>query len=377
MSANIRQLVETLKRRRGEIAALDVVAGFDGFVDEMISVVGERRGVADFTALPTMAELGRIVSAAAGHNSLREIVVRSQDPGGCAVNLGDGLTALGVPLDFYGTIGTPRHPAFDAFAATCRTATAWSTAYGRTLAFEFTDGKFMFSAVAQLAELTPELVRAELAKGAFARSCAGAKLIAFTNWTLYPHMTAVWRAVRDDCLATLTHRPWLFLDLVDPSSRAEGDVRAMLDTIGSFAASCRVVLGINLNECAVLSRLMGLPVPGKDGAALAARAADFRARLKIAQVVIHSARINAVADERGAMSSPAGPFCAEPKKTTGAGDRFNAGYCLGLMLDLPHDQALALGSATSGFFIRNARSAGLDDLIAFLEAWSAGAMAAA
>ncbi|MFO1523745.1 MAG: hypothetical protein U1G05_17295 [Kiritimatiellia bacterium] len=53
-------------------SACRVVAGFDGFVDEMITLVGERRGLDDFTPVPDIATFGRLVAAAAGHSSLRE-----------------------------------------------------------------------------------------------------------------------------------------------------------------------------------------------------------------------------------------------------------------------------------------------------------------
>jgi hypothetical protein len=374
-AATLQALASSLRGRRGEIAALGAVAGLDGFVDEMISVVGERRGVGDWTPLASMAELGRIVAGAAGHNSLREIVVRSADPGGCAVNLADGLIRLGVPLDFLGTLGTPRHPSFDAFAASCRTCTALGRSYGRTLAFEFGDGKFMFSAVSQLAEIDPGLLRAALADGAFAAACRRAQLIALTNWTLYPHMTACWRLLQREVFAGLGRRPWLFIDLVDPSSRAEADVRGMLAALGEFQLACDTVLGVNFNEAAVLGRILGLGTLGKEPEALRARAGDLRFKLGLSQVVIHNARLNAVADASGSTVAAAGPFCAKPVKTTGAGDRFNAGYCLGLMLGLAPFARLALGSATSGFFVRHARSADLDDLAVFLASWADGGLA--
>jgi len=369
-------LARTLDARRREIAALDAVAGFDGFVDEMIAVVAERRGLDAWTPMAAMADLGRVVSAAAGGNALREIVVRSQDAGGCAVNLGDTLAALGVRLDYFGTVGQPRHAAFDAFAARCRTCTAWGSSFGRTLAFEFGDGKFMFSAVEQLGELTPELLVTVTDDGAFARACAAAKLIAITNWTLYPHMTACWRWLQEHVLAALPQRPWLFLDLVDPSGRAESDIRAMLGAAGIFARSCRVVLGLNRTEAAVVARVLGVPAAGDDATALAQCAADLRTWLGLTEVVIHGKHRNIVADAQGVLAVPAGPFCAVPLKSTGAGDRFNAGYCLGLMLELSAADRLDLGSATSGFFIRNARSGSLDEVIGFLRGWAAGALAA-
>ena len=41
-----------------------VVTGFDGFVDEMISVVGERRSLDDFTPVPDIAAFGGLISSA-------------------------------------------------------------------------------------------------------------------------------------------------------------------------------------------------------------------------------------------------------------------------------------------------------------------------
>jgi hypothetical protein len=70
--------------------------------------------------------------------------------------MGDGLAALGVPVDAFATLGEPAHPSFQPVTARFRSAHSWGREPGRTLAFEFQDGKLMFSSVAQLAEFTPE-----------------------------------------------------------------------------------------------------------------------------------------------------------------------------------------------------------------------------
>jgi sugar/nucleoside kinase (ribokinase family) len=69
-----------------------------------------------------------------------------------------------------------------------------------------------------------------------------------------------------------------------------------------------------------------------------------------------------------------GPYCAAPKKSTGAGDRFNAGFCLGLAHQLGDANSLVLGCAVAGFFVRNARSATHQELVAFLRQWAAGTL---
>ncbi|GDY11479.1 hypothetical protein LBMAG53_03560 [Planctomycetota bacterium] len=359
--------------RAADLSRLSAVVGFDGFIDEMISVVDERRSLTEFSAVPTIADMAAIFAKAAGRSSLREIVVHRIDAGGCAVNLGDGLAGLGVQLDYFGTLGTPRHPAFDAFVGRCRSVRSWCREPGRTLALEFRDGKYMLSSVAQLAELTPDYLEGALADGAFSAACADAGLLAFTNWTLYPHMTACWQFLQQRVLPGLKHRPAIFLDLVDPSSRSPADIQAMLATLPGFAVGGPVTLGLNGNEGNVLARLLGVATAADAGEPLAAQAAALRERLGIDAVVIHGVRSAAVAESGGTATCDT-PWCAAPKKLTGAGDRFNSGYGVGLLLGLEAKDRLRLGNAASGFFVRQARSGNAAELADLLDRWADGSL---
>jgi sugar/nucleoside kinase (ribokinase family) len=343
-----------------------VAIGFDGFVDEMISLVAERQSLETFQAVPDIATFGDLISKAAGHSSLREIVVNAVHPGGCAVNMGDGLAALGVPVDGFATLGEPIHSAFTAIIADFRSAHSWGREPGRTLAFEFNDGKLMFSAVSQLADFTPEYVTKMLADGTYANACASARLIALTDWTLYPHMTAVWRLLQAKVYSKLTHRPAFFIDLVDPSSRSPDDIRTMLDTLSAFGATGPLTLGLNGNEANIIARLFGLPTAGDLPESALEQAQSLRARLGIAEVVIHHIKFAAVANATEAVTI-CGPYCAKPKKSTGAGDRFNAGYALGLLLQFDAHSRLVCATAASGFFVREARSATLPELADFVQ----------
>lgn len=349
------ELAAVLRARRGEIAGLSAVAGFDGFVDELVQVVGERRAVGDFTAMRGIADFAAWAGAAAGRSSLREVVVARTEAGGCAVNLSDGLAALGARVELFATLGAPQHPAFAPVVQRLAAATAIGTAYGRTTALEFADGKLMLSAVAQLAELDADLAGRVLLEGAYPAACARASLIALTNWTLYPHMTAVWRLLAERIYARLPQHPAMLIDLVDPSGRDPVEIRAMLKLLPQMPNAS---LGVNLNEANVLARLVGV-VGGGDDAEMAALAGRLRSAIGVHEVTIHALRHAACSD--GTLV--AGPYTAAPVRLTGAGDRFNAGYGLGLMLRLPSAQRLALGCASSGCYVRSGRSAGLDDLI--------------
>jgi sugar/nucleoside kinase (ribokinase family) len=320
-----------------------IVCGLDGFVDEMITVVGQRTAPDAYTPLSTLSELGALVSAAAGRNSLREIVVNRQDAGGCAINLGDGLAALGAQVHYVGTVGAPAHPAFAPILSRFASATALGSCYGRTLCFEFSDGKFMFSAIQQLAEITPAVVAPLLP--ALVQKCRSAQVLCLTNWTLYPHMSAVWRLIQEQ----VPLPPRVFIDLVDPSGRSTEDIRAMCDLLPGFG---QVSLSVNRTELAVLAQRLDLPA-SEDASVLAAR---LQTRLGIAEVVVHNVQINAVASAAGVVVRPSGPHCATPLKTTGAGDRFNAGYVYGLATGMSVHGRLDLGAAAAGYFIRHAAS---------------------
>ena len=357
-----RDLATTLAARRAEIAGLDAVAGFDGFVDEMIQVVGERRGVSDFTPMQGIGDFAAWAAAAAGRSSLREIVIHRQDAGGCAVNLADGIATLGVRTELFATLGSPPEHAFAPALERLAAVHPLGTVFGRTLALEFTDGKLMLPAVAQLAQLDAALAERELCRGAFPAACARAGLIAMTNWALYPHMTAVWQLLGERVFRGLTHRPAFVIDLVDPSGRTRDDIQAMLAILPRLSAAGFVSLAVNLNEANVLARLLSVP-GGGDDVDMAALAARLRQAIGVSEVAIHALRHAACSGADG-EANVRGPFCEKPVKLTGAGDRFNAGYGLGLLLKLPADQRLRLGAATSGCFVRHGVSADLDTLIA-------------
>ena len=64
-----------------------------------------------------------------------------------------------------------------------------------------------------------------------------------------------------------------------------------------------------------------------------------------------------------------GPFTPRPVITTGAGDHFNSGFCLGKLLGLDNAQSVLTGVTTSGHYVRTAQSPGIPDLAEMLRAW--------
>ncbi|MDA0293432.1 MAG: PfkB family carbohydrate kinase, partial [Verrucomicrobia bacterium] len=99
--------------------------------------------------------------------------------------------------------------------------------------------------------------------------------------------------------------------------------------------------------------------------AVAAHAAKIREKLGVETVVIHPVSFAAAADATGS-AAVTGPFIEKPKITTGAGDHFNAGFCIGRLLGAPLEDSLQIGVATSGFYVRTAKSPMVEDMVSFL-----------
>ena len=83
-------------------------------------------------------------------------------------------------------------------------------------------------------------------------------------------------------------------------------------------------------------------------------------------MVIHPRRGAAAATDNGESRRFAGPFVKQPKISTGAGDHFNSGFCLGRVLGFSLEESLCTGVATSGYYVRNAQSPSAKELSEFV-----------
>ena len=77
----------------------------------------------------------------------------------------------------------------------------------------------------------------------------------------------------------------------------------------------------------------------------------------------------ALAVSKAGVSLVGGPYIAKPVITTGAGDHFNAGFCLGKLLGFDNEGSVLLGVTTSGYYVRYGQSPGIAELVNMLRNW--------
>ena len=128
-----------------------------------------------------------------------------------------------------------------------------------------------------------------------------------------------------------------------------------------------MVFGVNQKESMEVGNALGLSFNQGE---IETNARMLRSELDLDAVVVHPTKNAACATADGSAML-AGPFCANPMLTTGAGDNFNSGFCIGLMAGLDPAELLAAGKGSSGFYVRNAKSAANAQLAEFLDQWAA------
>jgi sugar/nucleoside kinase (ribokinase family) len=362
-----RQVLEQLEDARSRLARSKTLVGFDGFVDTILHVVQERESVAKYTRLTAMKDFAAKISAAAGQSTNIELVTQMVKLGGNGPIMANALGRYDTKVTYLGCLGSPNlHPVFAEFARCARVISIAEP--GFTDAIEFDDGKLMFGKHESLKDVNWKNLVEHVPEKKLLALFQESALIALVNWTMLTQMTAILQKIATRIAPRLTgEKRWLFFDLADPAKRSREDLLRALKLIAKFEKQFRVIFGLNMRESRRVGEVLGLGAVEETPGSVTRQAALIRAALRIHTVVIHPTQFAAGADATGA-THVAGPFTRKPKIATGAGDHFNAGFCIGRLLGLDLAASLQSGVATSGFYVRNARSPRLEDLQKFLRA---------
>lgn len=367
MKRTLPQIVlEQLQGARNRLVKSKVLVGLDGFVDTILHVVDKRESATEYTRVSKMGEYAKRIDAAAGFSANFEFVTQMVKLGGNGPIMANAVGSYGSPITYVGNLGAPNlHHVFQDFA---KSATVISIAEpGYTDAIEFDDGKLMCGKHGSLREISWSNLVKHLPVETLVQTFSESSLIALVNWTMIPHMSAIFKKILSEVAPKLTgEKRWVFFDLADPAKRTSEDIADLLKLITKFEKYFKVVLGLNLRESQQIGEVLGINLKDELPESVVSHAARLQEVLKIHTVVIHPTSFAAAADATGA-TYVTGPFTPKPKITTGAGDHFNAGFCVGRLLGGDLATSLQIGVATSGYYVRHAKSPRLDDLKKFLQ----------
>jgi hypothetical protein len=363
-----------LRAFAAKLARNPVVIGFDGFVDSIIEVVDTRESAEKYEPVRTIGRFGEKIVAAAGQSSNYELIVKLEKLGGNGPIMANAMASIGFPTTYIGSLGYPSiHHVFEPMT---KIATCMSFCEpGYTDALEFDDGKLMFGKHGTLKDITAEQMKKVVGDATLIEVLSRSQLLGMVNWTMLTKMDGIWQYLMREIFPKLTPgssgRRIIFIDLADPEKRTRADLLGALWRCTEFQKHADVVVGYNLKEAVQVAEVLGVKVGAKPEAEIEPMARGILEKLGVKTVVIHprGGAAAASAPASGAIESAtfAGPFVARPKLSTGAGDNFNAGFCLGLLAGLTIEQALCVGTATSGYYVRNAGSPTIAQLAEFCD----------
>jgi len=368
---NIRSLRDNLAGKRAR--DLKMIIGLDGFVDEIIHPVNTRDDFQTYARINKISELGERVLRASGLSTNIELVPVGMKLGGNGPIMSNALIEYGVDLTYVGAVGSPAiHPVFVPMSERC---TVYATCEpGHTDAMEFLDGKLLLCKTVAMTDITWDRILEKTGGlDKFTDIVAAADLFGMENWTMIPYMSDIWGSMIREVFPKLPDKdpkPIAFFDLADPEKRSKADILEAMRLIGGFEAKFKTVLGLNEKEAYEIAEVFGIHIDESLSVSEKLKQAVIKVydKLGIHCLVVHPTK-EAVCCVGGVYYQQTGPFCPNPKLTTGAGDNFNAGFCLGVSLGLCAQDSLLLGVCTSGYYVRNAKSPTLTDLSAFLDHW--------
>jgi hypothetical protein len=350
-----------------------VVIGLDGFVDKIVHVVGKRKSVTEFDRIKTIKEFGERIVKAAGLSTNFEMVVLQEKLGGNGPILSNAFLTYGLGLTYIGALGYPQIE--NVFQHMNENGKVYSLANpGTTDALEFEDGKLMIGKLESLNNLNWENIKKIIGIPKLTELINDCSLFGLENWTMIPHMSDIWKGLIEEVLPHVDNsngKRFMFFDLADPEKRTNEDIIEALELIEKFSSHFNVILGLNFKEGVEIAEVLGVEgyKDNNDKVNLKELTELISKKLDIYCLVIHPT-IEAATVIGNSYYHVDGPYTANPKLTTGAGDNFNAGFCLGQILKLSPEQSLILGVATSGYYVRNAKSPSFDELKEFLNNWA-------
>ena len=371
MQSEIGEVLAQIEANQIVLSKRQSCIGFDGFIDSIIHVVKQKSSDQQLRYFDTIEEFGTFLLSQSGQSCSIELKEHLCKMGGNMPIFANALGSLGVPVTCIGALGYPKvHPLFEPM--TQNNCTLWTVSDpGLTSALEFNDGKVMLIRIEALDNLTWEWIKSVVGLEQLVRLFTNCDLIGIVNWSEIEHTTAIWQGILADIVPRLTlkQEKTVYFDLADCSKRNERDIRDVLELIPQYSKNFRTVLGINENEARILFRVLldeqspvNDPIPNMG--------ARLYQKLGVNALVIHP-RDGAWAWQNEQCYHAKTKVIERPKISTGGGDNFNAGFCLGQLLGLDLHASLITSNAVSGFYVQNGFSPDWDQLAAYLKEWQA------
>lgn len=354
-----------IANRISALSQKKVMLGLDGFIDTIVRVIRSSDATSTTSYFSSVGEFGKYILGKGEKNFSIEYETVMSKIGGNMPIMANAFAQLGITPSCLGCLGFPQiHPIFNELQGNSQLFSFANP--GFTKAIELNGPKIMLAEMGDLNNIDWETIKERIGVDSVNQLFTGSDLVCLLNWSEINFATKIWKGLLADVLSKIApteKKPIGFFDLSDCSKRSPNSIREALDLLKEFSIYWKMVLSLNLNEAINLNTLLTGKILNENS--LDEIGENIYKRVSISQVVIHCSKQAMVWDEHGIHQCNS-IYLTNPKLSTGAGDNFNAGYCVGILMDLETEDSLWLGHLVSHHYMKHGKSATTLDLMHLL-----------
>lgn len=356
MNGEDRTLIERL-REYGDGKPAKVLAGFDGYVDTLVSP--RRSNLRRDDYFEKLSEFASFVSGKSGKSSDISVTRNDVRVGGNAPLFAISAAAKNMDVSLIGALGYPRlNPYFEGLEGIGMYSVAEP---GDTYALEFSDGKIMLGYTEDLDGITYESIKDRVGEETLKEIISCSSMIHISNWSGLINSNGILEGIFS--LMDPSDRKKIFIDLADPSGRSGEDFKILLRLLKAAGRDHRLILSFNEKEFSIFSSY----VTGKEHGTERNDLEEIMSFCCASEISVHmlDRAVTMSVDEDYAVVM--GNFVEKPLIVTGGGDNFNGGYALGSVLGFPASQCARLGNISSYIYVTTGRAADIESIIQIME----------
>jgi hypothetical protein len=356
--------LESIRNRACVLSAKTIALGFDGFIDSVVKVIRNKDHHRPTSYFESVQELGEYMVEKGQKNFSLELEELTTKLGGNMPIMANALAHLGPQVSCIGPLGYPAiHPVFQQMPPNCSLHSFANPGVSKVM--EFKRGKIMLAEMEALNRIEWKFIKETIGAGTFLDLFTKSDMITLLNWSELDNSTDIWKGLLQDIIpkSISKKRPIGFFDLSDCSKRSNASIREAMDLLKVFSEYWDVVLSLNLNEAAIVHSVLAQKSRGEEN--IEKMCDEIFGNLNINTVIIHYAK-QSVARNSVGLHKRKSFFIKEPAISCGSGDNFNAGFCIGRLMDLDTGTSLVLGHATSSLYMQSARSPTLTEVLDFM-----------
>ena len=362
-------LEETLAAlRTGNSPRGRALIGFDGYIDRLVRLQKSQREPPEY--FESISDFSAFLQSYPGKSM--DITVRrtSEKIGGNGPIMAESLAVKDVKTRCVGAFGYPETiDVFKPLQNICSLVSLEQAAF--TLALEFTDSKLMLGETESFNRIDWERITSVMGEKDFFSGINESDIIGFTNWSGMPKSNSILKGLLqfDTNKQPLSGRmegkkKILFIDPADPSCKTEEQFAEFFTLIKQLSGIFNITLGINAKETVLVYNRFFQCREDVYSDALAQKLAE---EMPVSEIVVHGTDWALALEKGNECQRIKGTRIPNPLVLTGAGDNFNAGYCLGKLCSLNRAACLLLGNISASLYIQNGFPAGISGLTAYIE----------